>query len=519
MNSQVIVSARHKSLVIPYHPELAALVPGRELEHPTAGRCLVVPHNRDTTKLARNFGFATPAPILSQYNWNNDSPFHTQKITAALCTMQQRAFVLNEMGTGKTRAILHAANYLILTGEVRAVLVMAPLSTLTTVWANEIFRYFDHLSVGVLHGDRKRRLKILAENHDIYVINHDGVETIQKELMGRTDIDCVVIDELATYRNKRTARWKAAAAIVGPRDYVWGLTGSPTPNEPSDAWAQVKLLLPNRVSKHFNSFRRETMTQVSQFRWVERPEAKQIVFDAMQPAVRFRRDDCVELPPTIYGNRQVPLSAEQARVYKELMAKLKMGFQQGIVTAANEGVLFSKLLQIAAGSVYTSSGNVVRLDCKPRLDALEEVIEEAEGKVIVFAEFVHTAELIHMELNQRKIASALITGNVPTHVRNSIFHMFQTTPHPRVLVAHPKTMAHGLTLTQANVIVWFTPSTSLETYEQACARITRPGQSLKTYIVHLTGAPIEAKIYRRLQQRASLQGALLEMFEAQDEAA
>lgn len=519
MNSQVIVSAKHKSLVVPYHPQLASLVPGRELEHPVAGRCIVIPHTKDTTKLARNFGFATPAPILSQYDWNGDTPFHTQKITAALCTMQPRAFVLNEMGTGKTRAILHATNYLMLTGEVRAALVLAPLSTLTTVWANEIFRHFDHLSVGILHGTRKQRLKVLAEKHDVYVINHAGVEVILKELMARTDIDCVVIDELATYRNKRTGLWKAANAVIANRAYVWGLTGSPMPNEPTDAWAQVKLLLPNRVPKHFNAFRHETMTQVSQFRWIEKSDAKQKVFDVMQPAVRFKRDDCVELPDTIYADRPVSMSTEQARVYKELMNKLKMGFQQGVVTAANEGVLFSKLLQIAAGSVYTSTGNVVQLDNKPRMDALEEVIAEAEGKVIVFAEFVHTAKLVHQELNLRKIPSALITGEVPTHIRNQVFHNFQYTSTPRVLVAHPRTMAHGLTLTEANVIVWFTPSTSLETYEQACARITRPGQTRKTYIVHLTAAPIEAKIYRRLQQKATLQGALLEMFEAQDEAA
>lgn len=510
----VIVSQKHKSLVVPWHPQFASLVPGRELLHPTAGRCWVVPHNRDTTKLARNFGFATPAPILSQYDWNGDTPFHIQKITAALCTMQPRAFILNEMGTGKTRAILHALNYLMITGEVRAALVLAPLSTLTTVWANEMFRYFDHLSVGILHGERKQRLKVLAENHDVYVINHDGVETILKELSARTDIDCVVVDELATYRNKRTARWKAASALIGTRAYAWGLTGSPTPNEPADAWGQVKLLSPARVSKHFNAFRRDTMQQVSQFRWIEKPGAKQVVYDAMQPAVRFKRDDCVELPETIYASRQVQMSAQQARVYKELMTKLKMGFQQGVVTAANEGVLFSKLLQIASGSVYTSNQQVVQLDNKSRLDALEEVIQEAEGKVIVFAEFIHAAKLVHQELNLRKIPSALITGEVPTHIRNQVFHNFQNSSNPRVLVAHPRTMAHGLTLTEANVIVWFTPSTSLETYEQACARITRPGQRRKTYIVHLTGAPIEAKIYRRLQHRASLQGALLEMFEA-----
>lgn len=516
----VIVSPKHRSLVVPYHEGFAGLVPGRELIHPKHGRCWVVPHTRDTTKLARNFGFATPAPILSQYDWNGDTPFHTQMITAALCTMQPRAFVLNEMGTGKTRAVLHALNYLIQTGEIRRVLVLAPLSTLHTVWANEVMRYFNHLSVGVLHarsGGKQARLKVLAQDHHIYVINHDGLETVLAELVARADIDCVVVDELATYRNKRTARWKAAESVVANRAYAWGLTGSPTPNEPADAWAQVKLLLPARVPKFFNAFKSQVMNKITQFRWIARPEANQIVFDAMQPAVRFKRDDCIELPDTIYQDVKVAMSTEQARVYKEMMTKLKLAFQQGVVTAVNEGVLLSKLLQIASGFVYTTDKKVVSLDNQPRFDALVDQIQAAEGKVIVFVSFVHAANVLHQQLNQLKIPAALITGDVPAHIRNQVFHNFQNSALPRVLVAHPRTMAHGLTLTEASVIIWYTPAQGLDTYQQACARITRPGQRRTTYIVHLTASPAESKICRRLQQNASLQGALLEMFEAQDE--
>jgi SNF2 family DNA or RNA helicase len=212
------------------------------------------------------------------------------------------------------------------------------------------------------------------------------------------------------------------------------------------------------------------------------------------------------------------MSAQQARVYKEMLTKLKLGFQQGTVTAANEGVLFGKLMQIASGTVYTTDKKVVYLDNKPRMDTLVDKIQEAEGKVIVFASFIPTTELLHQHLNAQKIPAALINGNVSAKARAQVFYEFQNSVEPRVLVAHPRTMAHGLTLTEANVIIWFTPPPEgLDTYQQACARITRPGQRRTTYIIHLTAAPIEAKIYRRLQQSASLQGALLEMFEAQDE--
>ena len=512
-----LVSAKHKSFAIPYDQGIANLIPSaRTFEHPANGSMLLLPHTRDTTRLARNLGYPTPAPILTQYDWNDDTPFQTQKITAALLTMQPRAYVLSEMGTGKTRGALHAVNFMIKTGDIRKTLVVAPLSTLVTVWDTEIFRYFNHLSTGILYGTKQQRLKILAQPHDIYIINHDGVETILDHLVAVDDIDCVIVDELAVYRNARTDRWKALARVLVDRRFCWGLTGSPIPNEPADAWAQVRLLTPLRVPKYHKQFKRSTMQQVSQFKWIPRAEANSIVFDAMQPAVRYKRDDCVELPDVSYQTRPVQLSAQQSQIYKIMMTRLRAAFAEGQVTAANEGVLFSKLLQISCGWVYTKDRRVVSLDNTSRVDNLLEVLTEAEGKVIVFADFVHAAKALQEILLKNKIRSSLITGDVPSNARNHIFTAFQGAAFPRVLVAHPKCMAHGLTLTSANTIVWFTPTTSLETYEQACARITRPGQTRKSLIVHLTASPVETKLYRRLQARASVQGALLEMFESQE---
>lgn len=516
------VSAKHKMFMIPFDQGLANIVPGARAHN---GQ-IILPHTRDTVRLARNHGHVVPAPIITQYDWNGDSPFRTQMVTAAMLTMQSRAYVLSEMGTGKTRATLHAANFLLLTRDIQRMLVVAPLSTLVQVWDNEIFRYFNHLSTGVLHGTKAQRLKVLAQDHHVYIINHDGIQTILPDLLARLDIELVVIDELAAFRNARTDRWKAlnllvnggmrkgSALPIAARPFAWGLTGSPTPNDASDAWGQCRLLSPAKVPAFFKQFQRQTMTQITQFKWIERPEAKEIVHEAMQPAVRYKRDDCVELPEVSYQSRQVKLSAQQQRVYSELMKKLKLGFQEGTVTAANEGVLFSKLLQITSGWVYTTDRKVVALDNKDRIDNLLEVLDEAEGKVIVFVDFIHAAEQVYDILLKAKIHASLVTGQTPANARNHIFTAFQGAAFPRVLVAHPKCMAHGLTLTAANTIVWFTPTTSLETYEQACARITRPGQTRKSLIVHLTGAPVESKLYRRLQQKASTQGSLLEMFES-----
>lgn len=517
IQTPAIVSARHRVFCVPFDDALSNLVPdARRMTHPSHGDMLVLPHHNDTVRLARNLGHRVPAPIITQYDWNHDTPFKTQKITAAMLTMNRRAYVLSQMGTGKTRATLHAINYLMQDKEITRTVVIAPLSTLWNVWDTEIFKYFNHLSTCVLHGSAAERRKHLAELHDVYIINHDGVQVILPQLLERKDIDCVVVDELGVLRSQRTARWDAIAAFVTPRKYVWGLTGSPTPNEPPDAWAQCKLLTPHTVPKYYGAFKKHTMRMITQFRWVANDDANDIVYQAMQPAVRFKRSDCVELPPVTCQTRKIALGPQQERAYKTMMTQLRISFQQGEVTAANEGVLFSKLLQIAAGWVYTTDKGIVPLDSKPRIEALLELLDEADGKVIVFNEFVHVAMSLFSTLEAKKISCALVTGQTPAMARNQIFTDFQNTPHPRVLVAHPKCMAHGLTLTSANTIVWFTPTTSLDTYEQACARITRPEQTLNQFIVHLTGTPVEAKLYRRLQQKKSLQGALLEMFEAQE---
>ena len=445
----VLVDRRNQTLSLPFNRQLASLVK----DHRVEGDRMVVPHTHDVVKLARNLGLKAPAPIMVRYDWNGDSPFKTQKVTAAMLTMNRRAYVLSEMGTGKTRSTLFAIDFLFREKQIQRAIVVAPLSTLTTVWYREVFRYFNHLSVGVLHGSRERRKEVLAQDHHIYVINHDGIKTVLAELQARSDIGCVVVDELAAFRNARTDRWKALATLVGNRKFAWGLTGSPTPNEPPDAWAQAKLLTPERVPKFFKTFKESTMAQVSTFRWVPRKDAKDTVYEMLQPAVRFKRDDCVELPPVIYDSREAPLTPEQKRVYTEMMRHMKTAFAAGEVNAANEGVLMSKLLQITTGFVYTRDGKAVELDNAPRMDALVELIDEAEGKVIVFVDFIHASKMVAERLKRDGYSVAQVSGETPKAERDRIFTEFQGAEFPRIIVAHPKCMAHGLTLTAANVII------------------------------------------------------------------
>jgi SNF2 family DNA or RNA helicase len=503
------VSAKHKVFAVPFSPALYNVIPGCHI----LGDKIVVPHTIDTTRLARNLGFHVPSPIRVRYDWCGDTPFEAQEITAALMTMNPRAFILSEIGTGKTRAALYAIDFLLREGIIKFALVTAPLSTLSQVWDKEIFKFFPHLKTEILHGSRKQRREALARDADIYIINHDGIETIQAELCAKT-FGAVVIDELSYFRNGTTDRWKSANKICAGRPYVWGLTGSPTPNEPCDAYSQVKLLRPEAVPKYFKHFKELTMTQFSQFRWVAKPTALDMVYAAMQPGVRYLRKEVAELPETCYKTVDCPLTAEQAKVYKQLYDKSFHAFQQGQVTALNEGVLMSKLLQVVGGWVYTAARATVTVDNSARTNALLELLEEADGKCIVFVEFIHAVRELHTLLTKKGIVCETITGETALGERNRVFSSFQSPGGPRVLVAHPRCMSHGLTLTEANTVIWFLPSTSLETYQQANGRITRPGQTRKTLIVHLCcGSAVERKLYQRLQNKAQIQGTLLEMFE------
>lgn len=509
--------ARH--IIVPWHEALAQLVPHARDYTYQDQRLLVLPNEHAEAKLARNLGIPVPSPILTRYDWRGQKPWDIQRTTSALLTENERAYVLSTMGTGKTRAALFAADYMRTVGAITRVLVVAPLSTLTPVWESEMWHTMPRWRVRVLHGSKAKRLQLLREDADCYVINHHGVELLKDELIAR-QFDVIIIDELAVFRNKSTGLWKALNALVnapGTR-YVWGMTGSPTPSAPTDAWAQVRMLTPGRTVRTMRQFQDITMKKVSDFRWVPRPEANDIVHQAMQPAVRFTREDVMELPETIYLDRSVTLDPETAQAYKLLHDKMRTMVATGEnITAANEGVLCGKLLQVSAGYVYTDKGTVYELPNTKRLAALEEIVNETEPerKIIVFVNFIHALEGVALHLKRAGHTVEVVYGKTSRSQRDAIFSKFQNETDPRIIVAHPQCMSHGLTLTAANTIIWYNPTQSLETYEQANARITRPGQTSKTLIAHMVGTTVEKLVYQRLKQRGKQQGVLLDLFKNQ----
>jgi SNF2 family DNA or RNA helicase len=268
------------------------------------------------------------------------------------------------------------------------------------------------------------------------------------------------------------------------------------------------------VPKYFSHFRDKTMRQLTNYKWEAREDALETVYQAMQPAVRFSREDCVDLPPVTFETREIDLTPDQKRAWKSMWDQLHAEYQGGAITAVNEAVKLSKLTQIVSGAAIGEDGNAVILNPSTRLAELDNLLDEAPAKIIVFCPFRAPLGVIQRHLAKRTSVE-VIHGGVSKTQRDQIFGAFQSQANPRVLVAQPAAMSHGLTLTAASVIVWYAPITSAETYDQANARISRPGQTRNQLIVHIQSTPLEAKMYRKLQDKISLQGTLLEMFRSQ----
>lgn len=506
----VKVSRSNQMLIVPPEPGVLSLFPSAQ-KLPDGN--LLVPHGMRETILLKHIGFKVPNPMLLYYDWKGGKPFAVQRATCKMLTENPHAYVLNHMGTGKTKTALWAWDYLNRAGLAKKMLVVSPLSTLNFVWARECFATLCGRRVQVLHGTRQERLDRLGVDADIYIINHDGVRVIESELAARADIDTLVLDELAVYRNNSN-RSKQMRKFAQKFSIVWGMTGAPMPNEPTDVWSQCLIVTPNRVPRYRTHARDMLMTRVSNFVWKPKPDAVKQAFDWMQPSVRYGLDDVVELPTLVNPPPvEVALSKQQALVYKRVSTAMKAMVKDKQITALNAGVAMGKLLQIAGGWVYTNNPEFVRVDPTPRILALTDMIESANQKVLVAVPYRHMIEGISalFSMPQVNIDHCVVHGD--TRNRDSIFNIFQNTDKYRVMLAHPGCVHHGLTLTAADTLIWYLPITSLDVYDQFNARFRRIGQAHKQQLLHIQATPIEKRIYTMLRAHQKMQESFLSLVE------
>ena len=498
------------------NPHKYSIIPKHKVMPVEGGYQVAVYWGLDEVRVLRNLGVKNvPSPITQRYDWpGRYKPMQHQIDTAAFLTMYRRAFVFSEPGTGKTLSALWAADYLMKLGKVRRVLILCPLSIMHSAWMGDINNSVIHRSAIIAHHPKaSRRIEMIQQDYEIVISNYEGLGLIADEVRADGRFDLVIVDEANAYKTPTTRRWKALNSILNPNTYLWMMTGTPASQSPTDAYGLAKLVNPEGVPKFFTAWRDKVMNKLTLYKWVAKPTAKDDVFEALQPAIRFTKAECLDLPPVVTMTREVAMTPQQAKYYNTLKTQMLVQAAGETISAVNAAAAMNKLLQISCGAAYTDDREVVEFDSAPRLSVLEEVLEETDRKVIIFALYLSIIDTISNHLTKKGIANEQIHGGVSASKRAQIIHRFQNEPSPRVLVMQPQASAHGITLTAADTVVFYGPLMSVEQYIQCCARADRKGQnSDKVTVVHIQSSPVEKRMFKALSQKVDDNGLLTDMF-------
>jgi hypothetical protein len=452
---------------------------------------------------------------LSEYEWprpHGFTPFVHQKSTAEFLISNRKAFCFNEQGTGKTASVIWAVDYLMTLGVIRRVLVVCPLSIMKSAWQGDLFKFALHRTVAIAYGTARKRKEIINAGAEFVIVNFDGVGILKDEIING-GFDLIVVDEASAYKNAQTSRWKDLRDLTRVIKGLWMLTGTPAAQSPADAYGLAKLVNPKGVPQFFTHFKDMVMVKVSQYRYIPKPTAKHTVHTVLQPAIRFEKRQCIDLPPLTFVERDAPLTPQQAGFYKLLKKEMMIEAAGEEISAVNAATQINKLLQISCGSIYTDTGEVVDFDVSNRLNVVQEIVDECSNKVLIFVPFTHSIMLLEKHLTKNGVTCEIINGNVPVNKRSEVVKQFQEQPDPKVLIIQPQAAAHGLTLTAADTIIWYAPCTSVETYLQANARIDRPGQVNPMTIIHIRGSQVESRLYSMLQNNVAGHKEIIDLYQ------
>jgi len=812
-NKALLLNVRNPGRITTVIPKSKDMGDGKVLVH----------WNLEEAQVLKNLQIKdVPSPILGRYDWpGRYKPFEHQKDTASFATLHRRCFILNEQGTGKTGSVIWASDYLMKLGKIKRALIVCPLSIMDSAWRGDLFNFAMHRTADIAYGAKDKRVKIINSGAEFVIINYDGLNIVEEEIK-KGGFDLIIVDEANAYKNAQTARWKTLNRILTPDTWLWMMTGTPAAQSPVDAYGLAKLVNPKGVPQFFTAFKDMVMTKVTTFKWMVRPNADKVVFEALQPAIRYTKEECLDLPEMTYVIRDVELTPQQKKYYEALRKQLVVQTTGEQITAVNAAVGLNKLLQISCiayntpvltefgwipiqdvtplhrvwdgeawvrqdgavfrggkevsecygvmmtsdhkvlttkgwrtaediiygkpskrlnraevrvpdsyreswndernfgamrdvalpvrvwaeggakksvfeneaqetpeelwvpprqrntqneqnkslfklqqyatemprsigqglrklrgtwglcmrtlavfirdvlvgygaytqgwtyarqdrqqrpvftgelsvgytqgagaqhegehpyrytewkndcstssrgiraqvchfeeaaegglayrfssddtarqqkktydllncgprsrfvvagkegpiivhncGAVYADSGETLHFDIANRYKVLREVVDETNQKVLIFVPFKHTIELLREKLTADGFDTDVISGEVSAGKRADIFRRFQTQPDPRILIIQPQAAAHGVTLTAADTIVWWGPTSSLETYAQANARAHRAGQRHPVTVVKLQGSNAEKHVYRMLDNRITENGKLIDLY-------
>ena len=441
-------------------------------------------------------------------------PHDYQKYVIRYIEEHPLAAVLLDMGLGKTSITLTAINDLLFDSfDVHKVLVVAPLRVARDTWSAEIgkWEHLKDLRYSVVVGTERERLKALSIPADIYIINRENVQWLVEDSGLPFDFDMAVIDELSSFKNHQSKRFKAFMKVRPKLKRIVGLTGTPAGNGLMDLYAEFRLLDMGERLGRFISQYRDAYFQPDKrngmiiYSYKPLPYAEQQIYDKISDiTISMKATDHLKMPELISSEYNVQLTEKQKEKYEKLKKELVLTSDDNEVTAANAAALSNKLSQMASGAVYSDDGSIVEVH-NGKLDALEDIIESMNGKPLLVAYwFKHDLERIKKRFDVREIKSSedisdWNNGKIP------------------VALIHPASAGHGLNLQNGgSTLVWFSLPWSLELYQQTNARLWRQGQTANTVVIQhiIAKDTIDAKILNALKAKDTTQAELISAVKA-----
>lgn len=447
-------------------------------------------------------------------------PHEYQKYAIEFIKKNPIAAILLDMGMGKTSIVLSALNELMYDSfEVTKVLIIAPLRVARNTWSDEIKKW-DHLNgirYSIVVGTAAERLEALKVDADIYIINRENVPWLIEDSGMAFDYDCVVVDELSSFKNWQAKRFKALMKVRPKIRRIVGLTGTPSSNGLMDLFAEFKVLdmgerLGRFISQYrVNYFKPDRMNGPIIYTYKLLPGAEERIYNRISDiTISMKATDYLDMPELISNEYKVYLDDDERSKYEEMKDELVLQLPGGEITAANAASLSGKLSQLSNGAIYDDDGSVNAFH-ERKLDALEDLIESANGKPILVAYwFKHDLARITERLNKLKVVFEKLDSDKSIEKWNA--------GELQVGLIHPASAGHGLNLQSGgNVIVWFGITWSLELYQQTIARLWRQGQTSGTVtVIHIvTEDTVDERILKALEAKDQTQSALIDAVKAE----
>lgn len=463
----------------------------------------------ETMNILKRLGYETPT-LFEHYTMQGKyTPFAHQRVTTKFLMETYRGWCLNGMRSGKTSSTAWALDALLQFGEAKRVLILAPLSIMETSWAREIFYANPQRTVYVANRSiAKLRSHVERARPDVVIMNHDKLRFLPNWINEVLDPDIVVVDEATGFKDHTSDRYRAMETLMSKKRRLWCLTGTPCPTGPEDVWAMSRFINPNTPSS-LTRWRQMTTMNVNG-RYIPLKDCEDTVAELLQPAIRFRTQDCIDMPAQTYHSIKVPMTKDQTSAYKDMLNNMRTEYDGQSVTAANAAVRVFKLLQIAAGIVLDDKGEEVIIGAMPRINECRRLIDQAEGKVIIISPFTAVQKYIVEKLS-KWYGCCLVNGTVTGTARTNLFDDFQNTDNHRVMVAHPAVIQYGLTLSAASMSIWWTGTFRTEHFIQANERMRGP-DTHKTGVYMMESTALERRVYKQVQTNSVRNDTIVDMF-------